>query len=790
MTDGKIDLAVGVSARSKSWKNQSWLWSDLVTKLITEHRTSEKYKEFISLSKADQLGVKDVGGYVGGFLRGGRRKPGNVLHRQLITLDLDFAHDGFWLDFQMSYNNAAVLHSTHKHSPKDPRYRLVMPVSRECTPDEYAAVARYIAGDLGIDLFDTTTFQAERLMFWPSCSSDAEYYAEAQNGPWLDVDETLANYTDWTDSSSWPTAGSALEAVKNDVEKQEDPANKKGLIGAFCRTYSIPEVIEAYLQDVYVPAGDDRYTYVNGSAGAGLAVYEDKFAFSHHGTDPCGGKLCNSYDLVRIHKFGHLDAQSDSRSKSMGAMDDLCTSDKNVKRTIAAEQKSSANYDFDDDYEIGDEETDTEWVEELELDVKGKYLSTAKNISLIMSNDPCLKGVFKENLFDNKKYVTRSLPWRKIETPEPIRNVDFSGIRNYIESIYGISGALKVDDSTNLEFEKHSFHPVKEYLDPLKWDGVKRVDSLLVDFFGADDNIYTREAIRKMLVGAVARIYRPGIKFDLVLTLVSDEQGTGKSTFINKLGRQWFSDSFHTVKGKESFEQLQGAWLIEMAELSGLKKSEVEPVKHFITKQEDTFRPAYGRSSETFKRKCVFFATTNEREFLDDPSGNRRFMPIIVNPDRKTKDILFSDDLDKDIDQIWAEAKTLYEDGEPLYLSRQAELIAAGRQRTHSHMDDRTGLIASYLDRPLPENWDSMELFERRDFLNDPLSEAGTKFRTRVCVAEVWAECLGKDPSDMDRYKTRSVNDILRILEDWEPAGNARVFPVYGRQRYYQRKIL
>lgn len=792
MQDDKIDVAIGMSAKSRIWKNQKKSWPEIVEKLLTEHKTNEKFKEFLSATKEEQLKIKDVGGYVGGYLRNGRRKPENVIHRQLITLDIDEAHSNFWNDFQMQFDNAAVLHGTHKHTNASPRYRLVMPLSREATPDEYVATARYIAGMLGIDLFDNTTFQCERLMFWPSNSQDREYYAVSQEGSWIDVDSILESYTAWTDSSTWPTSESTIRGVKSATNKQEDPETKRGVIGAFCRTYSITETIATFLEEDYITAGEERYTYTKGTAAAGLVVYEDKFAFSHHGTDPCSGKLCNAFDLVRIHKFGHLDANQRSesvKSKSFLAMEEFCRSDIAVKKTIASEKISETKYEFAEPLEA-EEEINVDWATDLELDGKGKYLSSANNISLIFANDPALKGVFQENTFDDKKYVVRTLPWRKIKKPEPIRNVDFSGVRNYIESVYGITGVLKIEDALNLEFQKYAFHPVKEYLQSLEWDGTKRINRLLVNYFGADDNIYTWEAMRKMLVGAVARVFNPGVKFDLVLTLVGNKQGTGKSTFFAKLGKEWFSDSFHTISGKEAFEQLQGAWVIEMAEMSGIRKSDVEPTKHFITKQEDTYRPAFGRIVETFKRRCVFVATTNQKDFLRDPSGNRRFIPIDVQEYRITKKILDKNELvGAEVDQVWAEAVALYKAGEPLYLSVDAEKQAKKEQREHSQLDDRQGLVEQYLETLLPEGWEKKDLYERRVFVSDPLSPNGENPRQYVCIAEIWCECLGKEKSDMTRYNTREINDILRSLDEWEQSNTTKNFSLYGKQKYYSRKL-
>lgn len=858
--DIKLNIAVGASAKSKAWKNKSVQWVQLAERLTTANHTTETYKEFMRLSKTDQGSIKDVGGFVGGYLRGSRRKPENVVNRQLVTLDIDYGTLDFWDLFTMFYDCAAVIHGTHKHTDETPKYRLVIPLDREVTPDEYVAISRQIAGTLyegSIELFDPTTFQPERLMFWPSTPKDLKFYSEIQDGAFLSADEVLNTYQDWTDTTLWPTMAKAFDDVKRNVCKQEDPLEKTGVIGAFCRTYTIGEAIETFLEEDYVNVSGDRYTYLKGSAAGGMITYDDKFAYSHHGTDPSGGQLCNAFDLVRLHKFGHLDdkARTNNREKlaSFKKMEALILSDTQTKRTIAQEKFSSAQYDFNEDnadeaikahnaaltdaeidallfsdeeedeadeyepgsakadfadYEPGSAKADfadsetpvqkkskkkkakkevlnLDWMQDLEVDSKLKYLSSSNNINLILANDDRLKNAFMYNSFDAKRYACKSLPWRKIAGVDEIKDVDYSGIRNYLECIYGISGTMKIDDALALEFEKRSFHPVKDYLDAAKWDGVPRIHRFLQDFYGAENDAYHREALKKSMCAAVARIYEPGTKFDLVLTLVGG-QGTKKSTMISKLGGAWSSDSFNTVKGNAAFEQLQGKWLIEMAELSGLRKADVETVKHFITKQDDYFRPAYARTAVTFKRQCVFFATTNKREFLNDPSGNRRFMPIDVQPRKATREIF--DITDEEITLMWAEAVQLWRDGETLYLSAESEKIANKERKSHSEMDERIGLIESYLDLKMPSDWDTLDIYERRSLANGLTVEPDEgEMKDFVCVAEIWAECMGKEKEDMDRYKTREINDMLRGLEGWEQSKSTKNFKLYGKQKYYSR---
>lgn len=788
--DGNLSIAIGLNVSSKIWKNTKITWSNLVQKLSTPVVTAETYKRFMNATKEEQSKIKDVGGFVGGFLTNGRRDKTNVLYRQLITLDIDFSHENFWWDFTMLFGCAAVIHSTHKSCPEKPRHRLIIPIDREVSQEEYQAIARKVAGDLNIDLFDQSTFDVNRLMFWPSVSSDAEYYFEYQDGPFLEADYVLGLYNDWHDTSEWPTASDSNDVIRQAIKKQEDPDGKKGIIGLFCRTYTIQDAIETFLPEIYTSAGDDRYTYVNGSTAAGLITYDDKFAYSHHGTDPAGGRLCNAFDLVRIHKFGHLDTgkeKEDKDKKSFKAMEEFASKDPLVKKHIAEEKFAEAKFEFAEEAtEAIEEEVDNSWVTQLDANTKGEYDNSANNLNVIIQYDQFLKDVFKLNTFDNRRYVTRSLPWRKVDIMEPLRDVDYSGVRNYIECVYGIVSSQKVDDALALEFEKKRFHPITEYLKSLVWDKTQRIDTLLIDYFGADDNAYTRAAIRKMLCAAVARVFEPGVKFDTALILVGPQE-TYKSTFIKKLGKHWFSDTFTTVQGKESFEQLQGAWIIEMAELSGLKKAEVETIKHFISKREDQFRPAYGRTVETYKRQCVFFGTTNKDDFLRDPTGNRRFLPIDVRPEFVTKSVP-SDLTEEEIDQIWAEAYTLYRAGEPLYMAGEEDVIAKIEQHKHSETDERKGVIEEYLNKKYPDNWNDMDLYDRRHWLEDPLSQNGTIQKDFVCVAEIWCECLGKDKTDMSRYNTREVNEILRALPEWEYINSTKNFSIYGKQKYYKRK--
>ena len=794
--DQELAVATGKSRHEKNWKNKTMLWSQLVEKLAHTTRTPETAAEYKKMAKSDRDTIKDVGGFVGGSLKNGRRKAENVANRTMISLDLDevpVSAADIWESITMVDDYSIVMYSTHSHAPNKTRLRLIIPLSRPVLGDEYQAISRMIASDIGIDQFDDTTYQPHRLMYWPSTSSDGEYVYKFQDGPFLDPDTILDRYIDWRDFSYWPESSRQAVRINSLIKKQEDPYEKKGLIGAFCRTYSIQEAIHKFIPDVYIETStDDRYTYADGSTVGGVIVYENKFSFSHHGTDPASGILCNAFDLVRIHKFSGQDedAKHDTpinRLPSFTAMTDLVSKDALVKDMITRDRMEEVMRDFD--IELDDEvELDTSWTKDLKYGPKGNLLSTIDNVLIVLEHDYFLKDKLAYNEFSNRATVIGKLPWSK-EVNRDWNDEDDSGLRHYIEKAYDITAANKIMDALIMCFKNRSFHPVKDYLSNLSWDGVSRLDTLLIDYLGSEDTIYTRAVIRKHLTAAVARIMRPGVKYDHMLVL-SGPQGIGKSSLVRILGKDWYNDSLTTVNGKEAYEQLQGSWLLEMGELTATKKADIEAVKMFLSKSEDIYRVAYGRRTSRFPRQCVFFGTSNDKEFLRDKTGNRRFWPVSVGMHKPTKNIF--KDLATEIDQIWAEALDRYMKGEKLFLEGAEEAEAKKQQEEHSEESAKTGLVLEYLDTFLPDNWYDLDMYERRNFISGGEfsdSHDATMLRTKVSVIEVWCELFNGDPKQLGPLQSREINDILRSLKEWERASNPLNFgPAYGRQRAFVRQ--
>lgn len=804
--DIEIDIATGRHRRETSWKNKTMKWSALVNRLSETHRTAETLTEYLAAKKPRQDEIKDVGGFVAGYLTGGRRKAGNVLHRSVLTLDADFATNDLWFDFTLQYGCAAALYSTHKHAAKAPRFRLLVPLSRAVRPDEYEAIARLVAGSVDIELFDPTTFQPERLMYWPSTSKDGEYVFEYQDGEFLDADVILGMYQNWQDTSEWPVSAKVDKLIQRGMQKQGDPLEKPGIIGAFCRTYNIHEAIENFLSDEYEATEiENRYTFKAGSTGAGLVVYDDRFTYSHHGTDPTSGKLCNAFDLVRIHKFGLQDENSREdtpvqKRPSYEAMQEFCTKDEKVRRQLGAERLQDAAADFEtyideaeraDALSTSEEPENTDWIALLDVDKKGNYYNTIANVSVILENDPNLKGRFALDAFTYRRMVLKNLPWRQV-TKETcyIVDEDEMDLRKYLERVYNITNRANIKDAFGIAMRNNSFHPVRDYLNGLTWDKKPRVDRLFIEYLGAEDSAYIRAVTRKSIVAGVARVFDPGCKYDYMPVLVGDE-GRHKSQIISRLGGAWFSDSFSfnmLTQGNKIYEQTVGNWIIEVAELAGLKGTEVEAVKHFMRKQEDIFRGAFKENTTYYKRQWVPFGSTNNLDFLVSKTGNRSFWPVVIDRQPRTKDV-FKHLTVAEVGQVWAEALTMYRAGETLYLDAELEAVAREVQKDHNEADARIGIIEKYLDTLLPKNWAELDLHQRRAHIyGDPeFRVEGTVLRTKVCAAEIWCEALKGREEQLSRQITKELNNIVRNLDGWIQLSKTERFGIYGVQRGFEK---
>ena len=794
--NGELLISLGKSRFETAWKNKRILWSSLLARLSKSVETPETHAEYMKMSKEQQDRIKDIGGFVGGHLENGRRKTGSVLARQILTLDLDFPPADFWdtLMNNLEINSALAVYSTHKHSAGTPRFRLIMPLDREVTPDEYEAIARKTAEKVGIDLFDDSTFQPTRLMYWPSNSTGVEPFFNYYDAPFLSADAVLAEYPDWTDTSYWPESSRMTGIRKRQADKQGDPLEKKGIVGAFCRTYNITEAIAKFLPDIYTQtAKPDRYTYAAGSTAAGLVVYDGElFAYSNHRTDPAGGQLCNAFDLVRIHKFSDLDDGKEDKigreRPSYKAMAAFASEDPGTRITLANDTKARAVLDFGEELP----EVDEDWEAKLDRTEEGSVRSNITNAVLILKNHPALQGI-RFNELSGAVEVKGRLPWKR---PNKYwRDADDAQLYGWVADQYGVQfPENKFTKALAIVTDQRRFNPLRDYIRGLPdWDGVPRVDTLLVDYLGAEDSPYTRAVTRKTLIGAIQRVLEPGCKFDTVLVL-DGKPGIGKSTLLRKLGGVWFSDSLSLAdtRDKTAAEKLQGVWIMEIGEMQGTRKADIDVMKGFLSRQVDEYRAAYGRVVERHPRTAIICGTTNSTTgFLRDTTGNRRFWPVTVNGGGRLNVWGMTEEARA---QIWAEAMAYAVEGEDSFLDAEMEKEAAKAQQTALEYDDREGQVLEYLETLLPDDWYSWDTNKRVDyFMNrDALAPKidATMQRKQVCAVEIFCECFGRPRSTWKKSDGYEIANIMARIQGWERTGKRARIEGYGQQRPYSRKLL
>lgn len=790
--DRSLTISTAGSRDALIWKPTMTTWSALAERLRVPQTGTESHAAYLRMTKAQQDRLKDVGGFLGGTLRRGRRKINEVTGRDLITLDLDAipagGTDAVLFDVDL-LGVSACIYSTRKHDADHPRLRVILPLSRTITGEEYEPAARKAAEKLGLEKADPTCFRPNQMMYWPNVSADSEYIYEVYDKPLMDPDALLAEYADWHDARQWPALPGAKAEPRAKGAKQQDPTEKEGIVGAFCRCYSITRAMDELLPGVYTPTDDpDRFTYAQGSTAGGALVYDDKWLYSHHATDPCSGIEVNAWDLVRIHKFGDRDSEAKegtpvNRLPSYTAMRDLAQGLDDVKRDLLSQQISAA-----DDFGVPLEGTD--WLTQLDIDRSGKPRVTARNLALIFHNDPNLKGKFSYNGFRHAVTANDSLPWNDwAACPRDWTDPDDSSIRNYFDQTYGMSGNGKINDMFVQVAMEHRTDDVRDYLEGLEWDEIPRVETLLVRYLKADDTPYTRAVTRKALAAAVARTMNPGCKFDSVLTLIG-AQGIAKSMLVDILGGKWYNDSIQTFTGKEAQEQLRGSWLVEIPEVDRFStKFDSAIVKQFITRRDDIFRESYGHRTASHPRRCIFIATTNNPEFLVDATGNRRWWVVRCHATSKDRGVDMKE-LREDRDQVWAEAVALWRAGEPLELDGALADTAIQLQGSAQSEDPWRGMIADWLEQNIPDDWNTWDPDRRRLFWSrrEMPGEGLTLVpRETVCVAEIWCELMSKSKSDLDQMRSRRIGNILRALGGWEMIGT-RPTEAYGNQKTFRRR--
>ena len=395
---------------------------------------------------------------------------------------------------------------------------------------------------------------------------------------------------------------------------------------------------------------------------------------------------------------------------------------------------------------------------------KGQTANTPGNYRTVFLHDPLLKGAFSNNLLTDQVDIVKPLGWYR--DGNRLTDVDIQYLVLYLEEHYGLTSEKRIEGAIKVAANEYRYHPIRDYLNSLSWDGTERVRFALHRFLGAEISDYNYEVLLLFMLGAITRVFKPGTKFEVMLCLVGG-QGAGKSTFFRLLAvkDEWFSDDLRKLDDDNVYRKLQGHWIIEMSEMIATANAKsIEEIKSFLSRQKEVYKIPYETHPEDRLRQCVFGGTSNALDFLPlDRSGNRRFLPVMVYPEQAEVHILDDEAASRAyIEQLWAEAMTIYRSGD-FKLSFSPEMVRYLKEHQRDFMpeDTKAGMIQAYLDRYTGSMVCSKQLF--REALNHPFDEP-------------------------KQWEIREVNDIMNhCVTGWHYFSNPRMFPEYGRQKGWER---
>ena len=433
-------------------------------------------------------------------------------------------------------------------------------------------------------------------------------------------------------------------------------------------------------------------------------------------------------------------------------------------------QKESGQPESASWHEIG-EVLDMEMssVEDVRFDLvksdKGRVRQSIENCMTVFYRDPLLKGTIRKNELTGKIDIGGELSWKR--NGVGLTDTDVYQIQRYLENQYSLTNDKIIHKAMYIVASENSYHPIRDFLESLEWDGVSRIDYLLPKYLGAEKSEYTREVMRLLMLAAIHRVYEPGCKFEIMVCLVGG-QGAGKSTFFRLLAGkdEWFSDDLKRLDDDNVYRKMQGHWIIEMSEMiATVNARSIEDIKSFISRQKETYKIPYETHPEDRPRQCVFVGTSNSMDFLPlDRTGNRRFAPVQVHPERVEKHILEDEEEARAyILQAWAEAMKLYQDGShELKLSKATEEYLREMQKQFMPEDTKVGIIQAWLDATAEEY---------------------------VCSMMIYREALRHDIEEPKQWEIREINSIVNdSIIGWEPITSTHRFANYGIQRGWRRK--
>ena len=400
----------------------------------------------------------------------------------------------------------------------------------------------------------------------------------------------------------------------------------------------------------------------------------------------------------------------------------------------------------------------------LDLTDSGAIKNSIRNCLTVFQNDPYLQGSVRYNILTERIDIVKPLWWSK--QTATLNDTDLNYLMLYLEDKYGLTSEKKIQKAISIIADCNKYHPIRDYLNSLEWDGTERIRYALTRFLGAEDSEYTYQCLRLFMLGAISRVFKPGCKFEVMLCLVGG-QGAGKSSFFRLLAvkDEWFSDDLKKIDDDNVYRKMQGHWIIEMSEMIATANAKsIEEIKSFISRAKETYKVPYETHPADRLRQCVFGGSSNTMDFLPlDRSGNRRFLPIMVHPEKAEVHILENEAASRAfVDMMWAEAMFIYQNSPvKLTLSKDMDRELRELQKQFMPEDTKVGLIQFFLD-----------------------SFGGTQ----VCSKLIYAEALNHPFDEPKQWEIREINEIMNnSIEGWTPFSNPRIFAKYGRQRGWER---
>lgn len=778
MLNDQIIITLFNSIYDKSGTRIQTTFAELCEGLKVPQTVNVTKDEYDRLSPEEKKTIKFGSCYCPATFDGDIRKGAVNAVGYLIVLDADHPTDTLTDDLRSKLKDIKIfMHTTFSSTEKQPRYRLLIPLTRTVNKDEYKTLCQGIEKLVNCT-FDNKCYDINQPMLFPKVPKDVSYHYDEWGYSPLDADALLGGDT-----------GSEAETItmpQNDTDKKAASNEEKqyGWIQAWCDAHPVRTLMDEDLKEVYEPTGtENRYKYRGADSAPGVIVDEKKnIVTSFHDHDPASGRSYNSFDLYRIHKFGHLDKDCadntpQSELPSFRKMMNLIKKDKKARKLFDKHLEQRIAKDDPDAAKI---------LRQLQRTAKGEIKISVANTAMILLQDPALSGIVWDSFFGCYK-VTAPLPWESgMSYPHPYTDHDRNATISYISKKYETEVRSCFDTALSEIVFARVVNPLKEYFQGLEWDGISRVESLLTTYLGCEPSEYVKAAIRVTLVGAVRRVFEPGCKFETVLLIIGS-QGCGKSTFANKLGMSYFTDSLRLqdIANKTAAEKLRGVLIAELGEMAGYSKADIDMFKSFISCNDDQYREPYAKCKSSHPRTCIFIGTSNRISgLLTDETGNRRFLPVYTTDDHTLNSWDMTSD---DVDQIWAEAYHMYQSGTNTEMPRNLMDEIKKMQDGAVVEDDRTQFISQYLDVLLPEDWYSMDIMKRRNYINHEGEYAGepytgTKRRKYVCTAEIATELFNLKKIDITPRLSKDIALMLRKLgwTDYPYNKGRKRIPGYG----------